>query len=171
MKVQTLKSLLTGILCTTGVLATIETIYNNDGSIHAIQSFPDGGSHLNKRGCTSNNCLRAMVARPDAATSFCNAFTTAVSSGVAPFTQCVGAAKASSACSCLVPKPTTMSTSTSSTSTSTSSTSTSTEPPAPTCLPPGGHCTIEDFIDVCCPQNGIYACSFPTGDPEDGVCY
>lgn len=103
MKVQTLKSLLTGILCTTGVLATIETIYNNDGSIHAIQSFPDGGSHLNKRGCTSNNCLRAMVARPDAATSFCNAFTTAVSSGVAPFTQCVGAAKASSACSCLVP--------------------------------------------------------------------
>ena len=60
-------------------------------------------AELVKRGCTKNNCLRAMIDRPAAATTFCATYTTAVSTGVGQFTQCDNAAKATTACSCLYP--------------------------------------------------------------------
>jgi hypothetical protein len=58
---------------------------------------------LDKRACAKNNCIRAMIARPDAATTFCQAYTTTSSAGVGQFTQCDSPSKASAACSCVVP--------------------------------------------------------------------
>jgi len=60
-------------------------------------------AELIKRGCTRNNCLRALVARPAQASSFCATYTTAVSTGVGPFTQCDNSKTLSSACTCEIP--------------------------------------------------------------------
>lgn len=95
-----LPTLLSGLFCAGGVLATVNNTYNADGTIKFAVYIPDG---LVKRDCTSNNCLRAYKARPLVATSFCNAFTASSATAVAPFTQCTDAKQASSACSCFVP--------------------------------------------------------------------
>jgi hypothetical protein len=63
----------------------------------------DVPAELQKRACPKNNCLRALVARPAVASTFCATYTTAVSTGVAPFTQCANSAKLSEACSCQYP--------------------------------------------------------------------
>lgn len=103
MKAQTFsKALFMGLFCGSA-LASIHVTNNPNGTIQAVYSVADDAASLFKRDCTANNCVRALKARPDAATSFCRSFTTAVNTNVAPFTQCVGAAKASSACTCLVP--------------------------------------------------------------------
>ncbi len=42
----------------------------------------------------------------------------------------------------------------------------------PTCAPPGGHCTINTFIQDCChAPNGSVGCFFPNGDPQNGICF
>jgi len=41
-----------------------------------------------------------------------------------------------------------------------------------TCEPPGGPCTINNFIQVCChAPDGSVGCRFPTGDPQNGICF
>ena len=40
-----------------------------------------------------------------------------------------------------------------------------------TCEPPGGPCTIDNFIQVCCHGPGGVGCQFPTGDPQNGFCF
>ena len=59
--------------------------------------------HLFKRACAKNNCLRAVIARPTVASTFCATYTAATIGGVGPFTQCDSPAKLSSACSCQYP--------------------------------------------------------------------
>ncbi|KAL8367542.1 hypothetical protein RB599_003431 [Gaeumannomyces hyphopodioides] len=152
------RSLLLGLLSLGGALASIEVNKALDGTIISVTSKPGGDDDerpaaLGKRDCTHNNCLRAMIARPDAATSFCRTYTTAApQTAVAPFTQCSGAAKASSACTCFVPVA---------------------PPPAPTCGPPGSHCDINNFIQQCCDSGcvGCKGCYFPNFDPNDGLCF
>jgi hypothetical protein len=40
------------------------------------------------------------------------------------------------------------------------------------CTPPGGPCTISNFVAVCCHNpDGSTGCEFPTGDPQNGVCF
>jgi hypothetical protein len=42
----------------------------------------------------------------------------------------------------------------------------------PPCEPPGGPCTISNFDKVCCPNaDGVRGCRFPTGDPNNGLCF
>lgn len=44
--------------------------------------------------------------------------------------------------------------------------------PAPTCAPPGGSCTIDNFVTACCKAaDGSVGCYFPSGDPYDGICF
>jgi len=86
-----------------GALATVEEHRGPNGELLSVTYTPDKRA-VDKRDCTHNNCLRAMIARPAQATAFCNTYTTAVSAGVGPFTQCSkGPTQASSACSCFVP--------------------------------------------------------------------
>ncbi|KAL8289441.1 hypothetical protein RB597_001175 [Gaeumannomyces tritici] len=151
------RSLLLGLLSLGGALASIQVNKAPDGSIISVVSKPGGNDDerpaaLGKRDCTHNNCLRAMIARPDAATSFCRTYTTAAppQTTVAPFTQCSSAPKASSACTCFVPPP-----------------------PAPTCGPPGSFCDINNFIQQCCDIagcDGCKGCQFPNLDPNNGIC-
>ncbi|KAK3385242.1 hypothetical protein B0H63DRAFT_510115 [Podospora didyma] len=60
-------------------------------------------------------------------------------------------------------------------SSTTSTSSTSSVEPTPTtipCNPPGGHCTIDNFITACCKNpDGSVGCYFPGGDPYDGTCF
>ncbi|KAK4183264.1 hypothetical protein QBC35DRAFT_508338 [Podospora australis] len=44
--------------------------------------------------------------------------------------------------------------------------------PAPSCVPPGGRCTVENYETVCCRgPTGENGCFFPTGNPYDGICF
>lgn len=41
-----------------------------------------------------------------------------------------------------------------------------------TCGAPGAPCTISNFTTACCrAEDGSVGCNFPTGDPNDGVCF
>ena len=41
-----------------------------------------------------------------------------------------------------------------------------------TCGAPGAHCTIAEFVTQCCANpDGSTGCFFPTGDPNNGVCF
>lgn len=97
MKLQTLVA---GLYWASSALATVNKTVNADGQIESVV-YSNGA--LAKRDCTSNNCVRAYKARPLAATSFCQTFTAAAATAVAPFTQCTDLKQASSACSCYVP--------------------------------------------------------------------
>ncbi len=66
----------------------------------------------------------------------------------------------------------TPSTSTTSTTSTESSSTASATPTAPACNPPGGDCTITNFITACCrAPDGSVGCYFPTGDPNQGICF
>ncbi|KAK4449848.1 hypothetical protein QBC34DRAFT_462462 [Podospora aff. communis PSN243] len=44
-------------------------------------------------------------------------------------------------------------------------------PLTPACRGQGGHCTIDNFAKVCCPnKDNAKACYFPTGNPQQGYC-
>ncbi|KLU81141.1 hypothetical protein MAPG_00236 [Magnaporthiopsis poae ATCC 64411] len=150
------RSILLGLLSLGGgALASYEVNRAPDGTLTKVTYKPGGDGDenppvLGKRDCTHNNCLRAMIARPESATSFCRTYTTAVQSTVEPFTQCTGPAKASSACSCFVPAPT-----------------------PPPCGGPGAFCDAAHFVQQCCDIPGCVGCkgcNFPTGDPNNGYC-
>ena len=41
-----------------------------------------------------------------------------------------------------------------------------------TCGAPGAPCTISNFISACChAPDGSVGCYFPTGDPNNGICF
>ncbi|KAH7064290.1 hypothetical protein BKA63DRAFT_572206 [Paraphoma chrysanthemicola] len=88
-----------------------------------------------------------------------------------PALSAFAASKLSSGCSCLsiTPKKTV---------------TTTFNPPAQTtnvvatttvcaaCNPPGGACTIDNFIQACCnAPDGSVGCYFPGGDPYAGICF
>ena len=73
------------------------------GTIVAARLVEDGEAGLQKRDCTYDNCLYAMIARPSAASAFCHTYTTATSTAATPFTDCPTATQASAACSCFAP--------------------------------------------------------------------
>ncbi|KAH7303468.1 hypothetical protein B0I35DRAFT_415135 [Stachybotrys elegans] len=87
-------------------IAEVETTYYADGRVQRVRVAPDTG--IDKRsGCNRDNCLRAMVRRPDQATSLCHSYTTASMTATDSFgsfqTPCKGLpARVSSACSCAV---------------------------------------------------------------------
>lgn len=199
MKAFQLPTLIALLLTTTAAETIIAK--NPDGTIKSIQDVP---AVLQKRDCTHNNCLRAMIARPSQATDFCRSFTTAVvtaSAAVSPFTQCAkGVEQASSACSCFVPvsflfplllnlkykfrlkyAPSVTSCSHPAARASlllskvdemVTDNQSSQAPTPPPCNPPGGHCTINTFIQDCCHRaDGSVGCYFPTGDPNNGECF
>jgi len=78
-----LQALLAGLFCAGAALATVNTTMNDDGTIRSVVYF---AGPLAKRGCNSNNCLRAFKARASSATDFCHTFTASLATAVAPFT-------------------------------------------------------------------------------------
>jgi len=106
-KMKTFQSiLLLGLLFASSATAEFKVNRKSDGTIISVQEKPSRPL-IKKRECARNNCVRAMIARPSSATSFCQTFTATVqtaSAAVSPFRQCdKGPVQASSACSCLVP--------------------------------------------------------------------
>ena len=77
------------------------TVHNYQPIVAAADPT-NNGHELMKRQCPRNNCLRALASRTAQATAFCATYTTAVSTGVGPFTQCDNSQKLSQACSCQV---------------------------------------------------------------------
>jgi hypothetical protein len=74
--------------------------------VHVQNEARDALDDLDKRDCTGNNCVRAMISSSALATAFCRTYTTAVVATVGPTfsAQCTqGADQASRACSCQVP--------------------------------------------------------------------
>ncbi|KAK6505830.1 hypothetical protein TWF481_007721 [Arthrobotrys musiformis] len=150
-----LTSLLTTLTLVAASLSAITIELAADGVGFSAINRPDLGKRTGSGGCNRDNCLRAMTARISTATSFCHSFTTAVvtqTTGLGPWqTQCANnPSRVSSACTCLIP------------------------PPAPTCAPLGGHCTLWNFIQTCCDSPGACvgckSCYFPESDPNDGFC-
>ncbi|KAK4032713.1 hypothetical protein C8A01DRAFT_40855 [Parachaetomium inaequale] len=169
-----------------GASATVKIEHGTDGSFKAISvpTVPDTLATPLKKlarsaGCSScrDRCLKAVISASNATPEFCTSFLAATYTAPADFapiqTQCAGAAsRVSSACSCFV-KPTPSPSTTSTSSTETSSTSSAT-PIIPSCSPPGGHCTLDTFIQDCCSPDGSgsgMGCYFATGDPQNGVCF
>jgi hypothetical protein len=90
------------LLLVTGITAYVERIDLADGTVasHWVEGEEPA---LQKRGCTKNNCLRALIARPAAGSAFCSTYTAAVNTADNPFTNCAKATMASTACSCFAP--------------------------------------------------------------------
>jgi len=99
-----------GYVIKTVINARIEVRVDEYGyTVHNYQRLedreplPTGDNQLVKRACSKNNCVRALIARPAQASSFCATYTTASSAGVGPFTQCDNSKTLSAACTCQVP--------------------------------------------------------------------
>ena len=88
-------------LASTAVAYIEQTVYE-DGRVVA-RWVQEGELPLQKRDCTKNNCLRAMIARPSSASEFCATYTTAPSTAPSPFPNCGQATQASAACTCFAP--------------------------------------------------------------------